>query len=86
MMSNSNSSVGHSSNTVVSRRFSLDNLPRLVKFVRQVEVYEVGNVVKLFYDGSADAMYKYPGAIFGLSVRRVVDALNSGAAVEYNGG
>jgi hypothetical protein len=83
MMSNSNSSAGHSSNTVVSRRFSLDNLPRLVKFVRQVEVYEAGNVVKLFYGGSA--MYKYPGAIFGLSVRRVVDALNSGAAVEYNG-
>lgn len=65
------------------QKFNKDNVPDLVKFVRKVEVYEAGNVVKLYYRDDVDAIYKYSGAIFGLSVRRVVQALNEGDAVPY---
>jgi hypothetical protein len=64
-------------------KFNKDNVPDLVKFVRNVEIYEAGNVVKLFYRGDVDTLYKYPGAIYGISVQRVVNALNNGEAVPY---
>lgn len=48
-----------------------------------VEIYKLGNVVTLFYAGTSEAMYKYPGAIFGISAARAREALVVGDAVEY---
>jgi len=82
---NTNNNEANGAKPVVSRRWSIEDTPLLVKFVRKVEIYEAGDVVKLHYKGEADALYKFSGAMFGVSVRRVVDALNTGDAVEYNG-
>ena len=59
-------------------------LPDKIIFVNKVEIYEAGDVVKLFYRGSPDAMYKYSGAFFGISAQRARQALINGDAKPYN--
>ena len=42
-------------------------LPNSIQIVKSVEIFSRGNVLSLFYAGTNDAMYKYSGAIFGIS-------------------
>ena len=57
------------------KKYSIENAPDCVKFNSDVEIYEAGNVVRKLGN-----MYKYSGAIFGVSIKIVVDALNNGKA------
>jgi hypothetical protein len=64
----------------------VSKLPSAVQIVTSVEIYQRGNVISLHYEGTQDAMYKYPGAIFGVSAYLVRRALTSGAAVPFPNG
>jgi hypothetical protein len=58
-------------------------LPTAIQIIKPLEIYSKGNVLSLFYAGTKDAMYKYNGAIFGISVSRAREALTHGDAVAY---
>lgn len=61
----------------------MDILPNAIQIVSHVEIYERGNILSLFYAGTREAMYKYPGAIFGISAQRAREAIIYGEAVAY---
>ena len=58
-------------------------LPNAIQIVSTVEIFQRGNVLSLHYAGTSEAMYKYSGAIFGISARIVRTALENGRAVAY---
>jgi len=65
-------------------RYTIDSPPEKIEITTHVEIYSKGNVITLYYKGTPDAMYKYSGAVFGISARRGIAALNSGDAVIYS--
>lgn len=58
-------------------------LPNAIQVTSRLEIYVRGNVLTLFYAGTSEAIYKYSGAIFGISAGRVREALSRGDAVSY---
>lgn len=58
-------------------------LPNSIQVISSVEIFSRGNVLTLFYGGTSEAMYKYNGAIFGISARTAREALSRGSAVPY---
>lgn len=58
-------------------------IPNAIQILSTVEIYNRGNVLTLFYAGTSEAMYKYPGAVFGISAHRAGVALNNVDAVHY---
>jgi hypothetical protein len=54
-------------------------LPSRIQILTTVEIYQRGNVLNLYYDGP-DAIYKYTGAIFGISANRALRAVKEGYA------
>ena len=65
---------------LMTPRYTIDKAPSVIKTINKVEIYEKGCELTLFYG----EMYKYPGAIFGISVQRGVEALNKGDAIELD--
>jgi hypothetical protein len=61
----------------------MEKLPNSIQIRTSVEIYTRGNILSLHYAGTQDAMYKYSGAIFGISARTAREALMSGDAVPY---
>lgn len=55
-------------------------LPSQIQILKSVEIYSAGNILSLYYGGTHEAMYKYPGAIFGISASRARVALACGEA------
>lgn len=58
-------------------------LPNSIQIINPVEIYIRGNVLFLHYAGTREAMYKYSGAIFGISANRARLALQEGDALAY---
>ncbi len=62
----------------------MDPLPSSIQITApSCEIYRRGNILSLFYAGTNEAMYKYPGAIFGISATRAREALKNGDAAPY---
>lgn len=51
--------------------------PNRIKILKKVEIYEAGETLTLYYD----SMYKFPGAVFGISTARAEKALKDGHAI-----
>lgn len=56
-------------------------MPDKVKLLSKVEAWSKDDVLHLYYANTPDALYKLPGAIFGISVPRMKLALAVGHAV-----
>ena len=58
-------------------------LPDWIITTAKVEIYEAGSKLKLYYSGDKDAIYKFPGAFFGLTPSQVMTAIKQGKAKAY---
>lgn len=56
------------------------DLPEWVVIISKVEIFEPGNKLKLYYRNDTDAIYKLPGAFFGLSPNQIRTAIKNGKA------